>query len=135
MSAQEPELATAAHEKFNAGKVIMEHVSNTALQHPLIHLPKIFGIDFSVTKHVLMLWLGAAFVFIVVTWTVRRVLKQESRVPTGVMNALEAVVEFIRDTIVLPNVGSKWVNTWAPLILTFFFFILAANTAGLIPVF
>ena len=64
---QEQELAAAAQEKFNAGKVIMEHVSNSALQHPLIHLPKILGIDFSVTKHVLMLWLVAAFVFVVVT--------------------------------------------------------------------
>jgi F-type H+-transporting ATPase subunit a len=51
------------------------------------------------------------------------------------MNGLEAVVEYVRDSIVLPNVGSKWVNTWSPLILTFFFFILCANSAGLVPVF
>ena len=54
-----------AAEKFNAGEIIIEHVSNSGLDHPLIHLPKIFGIDFSVTKHVFMLWLVAAFVFIV----------------------------------------------------------------------
>jgi len=35
----------------------------------------------------------------------------------------------------LPNVGSKWVNTWTPLVLTFFFFILTANAIGLIPLF
>jgi F-type H+-transporting ATPase subunit a len=51
------------------------------------------------------------------------------------MNGLEALVEFVRDSIVLPNVGSKWVNTWTPLILTFFFFILSANAIGLIPIF
>jgi len=51
------------------------------------------------------------------------------------MNGLEAVVEFVRDSIVLPNVGSKWTNTWTPLILTFFFFILTANAIGLIPIF
>ena len=51
------------------------------------------------------------------------------------MNALEAVVEYVRDSIVLPNVGRKWVNTWTPLILTFFFFILFANAVGLIPIF
>ena len=51
------------------------------------------------------------------------------------MNALEAVVEFIRDSIVQPNVGRKWVNTWTPLILTFFVFILCANAIGLIPIF
>jgi F0F1-type ATP synthase membrane subunit a len=30
----------------------------------------------------------------------------------------------------IPNVGRKWVNTWTPLILTFFFFILFANAVG-----
>ena len=51
------------------------------------------------------------------------------------MNGLEAVVEFVRDAIVQPNVGRKWVNTWTPLILTFFVFILCANAIGLIPIF
>jgi F-type H+-transporting ATPase subunit a len=44
-------------------------------------------------------------------------------------------VEFVRDSIVQPNVGNKWVNTWTPLILTFFVFILCANAIGMIPVF
>ena len=127
--------AEAAAGGFNAGDVIIGHVSNSGLDHPLIHLPKILGIDFSVTKHVLMLWLVAAFVFVVVTFTVRRYLRQDRRVPSGFMNALEAVVEFVRDTIVQPNVGRKWVNTWAPLVLTFFVFILCANAIGLIPLF
>jgi F-type H+-transporting ATPase subunit a len=120
---------------FNAGEVIIGHVSNSSHEHPLIHLPTVFGIDFSVTKHVLMVWLVAAFVFVVVTLTVRRYLRQDRRVPSGFMNGLEAVVEFVRDTIVAPNVGKKWVNTWAPLVLTFFVFILCANAIGLIPVF
>ena len=98
-----------------------------------IHLPKVFGIDFSVTKHVFMLWVVAAIVFVVVTVTVRRYLRQDRHVPSGFMNGLEAVVEFIRDSIVLPNVGRKWVNTWTPLVLTFFVFILCANAIGLIP--
>jgi F-type H+-transporting ATPase subunit a len=127
--------AEAAAEGFNAGEVIIEHVSNSGLDHPLIHLPKVFGIDFSVTKHVLMLWIVATFVFVVVTFTVRRYLKQDRPVPSGFMNALEAVVEYIRDSIVEPNVGRKWVNTWAPLILTFFVFILCANAIGLVPIF
>jgi F-type H+-transporting ATPase subunit a len=120
---------------FNAGEVIVGHVANSDIHHPLIHLPTVFGIDFSVTKHVLMLWLVATVVFVVVTFTVRRYLRQDRRVPSGFMNALEAVVEFVRDTIVAPNVGKKWVNTWAPLVLTFFVFILSANAIGLIPVF
>jgi F-type H+-transporting ATPase subunit a len=121
-------------EKFNAGQTIIEHVSNN-LEHPLIHLPTVAGIDLSVTKHVFMLWLVAGFVFLAVTVTVRRYLKQERLIPSGFMNALEAVVEYVRDFIVQPNVGRKWVNTWTPLLLTFFFFILCANAIGLIPVF
>jgi F-type H+-transporting ATPase subunit a len=125
----------AAAEGFNAGEVIINHISNSSLDHPLIHFPKIFGIDFSVTKHVFMLWLVAAVVFVVVTTVVRRFLKSGGPVPTGFMNALESVVVYVRDEMVRPNVGRKWVNTWTPLILTFFIFILAANAIGLIPVF
>lgn len=120
-------------EPFNAGKTIIEHIANNA-EHPLIHIPKVFGIDFSVTKHVFMLWLVAFLVFVVLTWIVRRYLKR-GPVPSGAGNALEAVVEYVRDSIVQPNVGDKWVNTWAPLILTLFTFIFAANLIGLIPIF
>jgi F-type H+-transporting ATPase subunit a len=130
--------AAAAHgaaEKFNAGEVIIHHVANSSHDDPLIRLPTLLGIDFSVTKHVFMLWLVAAIVFVVIAWTVRRYLKQDRLIPTGLMNAIEAIVEFIRDEIVQPNVGAKWVKTWAPLILTIFFFILVANAIGLIPIF
>jgi len=129
------ELAHAATEtagKFNAGEVIIEHVSNG---QEIIHLPTILGIDFSVTKHVLMLWLVAATVALVVIFFVRRYLKQDRPIPTGFMNALELVVEFVRDTIVLPNVGKKWVLVWTPLILTFFVFIFSANFVGMLPIF
>ncbi len=129
------EHAAAASEKFDAGKIIIEHVSNSSLEHPLIHLPTLMGIDFSVTKHVLMLWAVALFAFVVVTVTVRRYLSQDRHIPSGFMNALEALVEFIRDSIAQPNVGRKWVNTWTPLLLTFFVFIFCANAIGLIPVF
>jgi len=125
----------APAEGFDAGRVIIEHVSNSPIDHPLIHLPTIVGIDFSVTKHVLMLWLVAVAVFFLVTWTVRRYLRQEQLLPAGFMNALEAIVEFVRDSMVEPNVGRKWVLAWTPFILTLFVFILAANVAGLIPFF
>ena len=129
-----PQTAPAG-EAFDAGKVIIEHVSNSGLEHPLVHLPKIFGIDFSVTKHVLMLWIVALVVFVAATWLVRRYLRQDRLVPNGGMNALEAIVEFVRDTMVAPNVGQKWTMVWTPLILTLFIFILAANAVGLIPIF
>jgi F-type H+-transporting ATPase subunit a len=125
----------AATQGFNAGEVIIEHIANSPIDHPLIHLPPIFGIDFSVTKHVLMLWVVAAILFFTVTTMVRRYIRQERLVPTGSMNALEAIVEFIRDSIAQPNVGNKWVMVYTPFLLTLFLFILSANVIGLIPVF
>jgi F-type H+-transporting ATPase subunit a len=127
--------AEAAQEGFNAGETIIEHVANSALDHPLIHLPTIGGIDFSVTKHVFMLWLVATLVFVVVTFVVRRYIRQDRLVPSGFMNALETVVEFIRDSVVRPSVGDKWTMTWTPLLLTLFAFILTANAIGMIPLF
>jgi F-type H+-transporting ATPase subunit a len=128
--------APAAAEGFDAGKVIIEHVSNSDIDHPLIHLPTVFGIDFSVTKHVLMLWLVAVAVLVLVTWTVRRYLRQpDLAAPSGFMNALEAIVEYVRDSMVEPNVGRKWTAVWTPLVLTLFLFVLTANMAGLLPVF
>ena len=66
-----------ADEGFNAGEVIIGHVANSGFDHPIIHLPPIFGIDFSVTKHVFMLWLVATLVFLVVTVATRRYLRQD----------------------------------------------------------
>ena len=127
--------AETASEGFNAGQVIIEHVANTGLDHPLIHLPTVAGIDFSVTKHVFMLWVVAALVFFVITTTIRRYLKQDRLVPSGFMNALESIVEFLRDSVVQPSVGDKWAATWTPLILTLFAFILCANAIGMVPIF
>lgn len=135
MSAVDPGAAQAAEGKFNAADAIIGHVANTGLDHPIIHIPPVFGIDFSVTKHVFMVWMVALVVFVVVTTLVRRYLASGRLVPTGPMNALEAGVEFIRDSIVLPNVGQKWVMTWTPLLLTFFAFIFVANAVGLVPIF
>ena len=117
------------------GDNIIHHVSNSSLDHPLIHLPSVFGIDFSITKHVLMLWVVFALVACAVIIPIRLYLKQEKAIPSGWMNALEMIIKFIRDSIVKPNVGSKYTDTWAPIIFTFFFFILFANGIGLLPIF
>src|SRR5215467_6249081 len=96
-------LQEAAEKGFNAGETILEHISNTSGSEALLVLPKHWGIDFSITKHVFMLWLVAALVFIIVTSSVRRYLKQDRLIPSGLMNGIEVVVEFVRDGIVEPN--------------------------------
>jgi F-type H+-transporting ATPase subunit a len=112
---------------------IIGHVSNG--EHPLFHLPPVFGIDFSITKHVFMLWVVAAALLIIISAIVRRYVRQTSRVPAGSATALEMLVLFVRDDVVEPNVGAKRVKTWTPFLLTLFVFILGANVIGLIPIF
>ena len=117
------------------GPNIIHHVSNSDIAHPLIHLPKLFGIDFSVTKHVLMLWIVAVIVSIVVILPVRKYLSSNGKKKSKWVTLIEYIVEFVKDTISTPNVGPNWVMTWTPLFLTFFFFILFANGIGMIPIF
>ena len=117
------------------GDNIIHHVSNSDIHHPIIHLPHLFNVDMSVTKHVLMLWIVLVTVALFVILPVQQFIKKKSMVPSGLINLLEIIVTFVRDTIVKPNVGPKWVNNWAPLILTFLFFIFFANAIGMIPIF
>src|SRR5512138_3100925 len=96
---QSPELVNAAAEtahnaaeKLNPGETIIGHVANTPIDHPLIHLPTILGIDMSVTKHVLMLWIVAALLLIVVTIAVRRYARQGTLIPSG---RLMGLIEYV----------------------------------------
>jgi F-type H+-transporting ATPase subunit a len=139
---QTPEIAHAAaeaataSEKINPGETIIGHVANSPVDHPLIHLPTIFGIDMSVTKHVLMLWIVAGLLLAVVTIAVRRYARQGTMVPKGsLVGLIEYVTVRVRDEIVTPSVGNKWADTYTPLILLFFLFIVSANAIGLIPIF
>ena len=134
MSAVEAEHASNSVME-QVGPNIIHHVSNSDISHPIIHLPTMYGINFSITKHVFMLWLVTILIGIAVIIPVRRFLAGGRPVPTGWMNVLETIVQYIRDSIVKPNVGPKWVMTWTPLVLTFFFFILFANGIGMIPIF
>jgi F-type H+-transporting ATPase subunit a len=82
-----------------------------------------------------MLWIVALLLFLTIVIPVRRFIASGKNVPSGWVNAIEAISKFIRDTIAKPNVGDKWIMTWAPLLMTFFFFILYANGIGMVPIF
>jgi F-type H+-transporting ATPase subunit a len=130
------EAGHAASGPFDAGATILSHVADSPIDHPLIRLPTIAGVDMSVTEHVLMLWIAAAFLLVVVTAAVRRYARSGQMVPSGpVMGLIEYVAVRIRDEIVEPNVGKKWVDTYTPLIMVFFLFIVTANALGMIPLF
>ena len=93
-----------------------------------------FVLDISPTRHVVMLWI-AALLCLVVTLLALRAHKQRTetgRAPRGLGNALEAVLLYLRNEVVLPNVGPHG-NAFVPYLITIFFFILFANLLGLIP--
>ncbi|HOJ17897.1 MAG TPA: F0F1 ATP synthase subunit A [Ignavibacteriaceae bacterium] len=97
-----------------------------------IYLPhlELFGIDISITRHVVFLWIVAILTFIVF----RKVAKayQKESVPRGMTNFFEVFIVFVRDEIAEPNIG-KGYEKFLPYLLTTFFFILFGNFLGLIP--
>jgi F-type H+-transporting ATPase subunit a len=91
-------------------------------------------VDLSPTKHVVML-LIAAFLCLATMFTAARgAVKQteEQGHTSGFAGAVETVVVFVRNEVVIPNVGPHG-DGFAPFVLTIFFFILYANLLGLIP--
>jgi F-type H+-transporting ATPase subunit a len=121
----------ATEQGENIGAIILHHVSNSETLVPL-HL---FGLDISITKHVIMLWLAGALVTTAFLLGTRRYRKEEQPIPSGFANFLEFVVDFIHNQVVVPNVGRRYALFWSPLILAFFTLILTANFLGLIPFF
>ena len=59
------------------GDNIIHHVSNSDIHHPIIHLPHLFNVDMSVTKHVLMLWIVLVSVALFVILPVQQFIKKE----------------------------------------------------------
>jgi F-type H+-transporting ATPase subunit a len=98
-----------------------------------IHIGR-FAIDISPTRHVVMLWIAALLCIFTTLLALRAHNRRtrEGKAPSGLGNGLEAVVLYLRNEVVLPNVGPHG-NGYVPYLLTLFFFILFANVLGLIP--
>ncbi len=98
-----------------------------------IHLGPL-TLDLSPTKHVVFLLIAATLC--VLTLIVgARVLGRHERsrtAPRGFANGIEAMVLYLRNEVVIPNVGPHG-DRFVPFVLTLFFFILYANLLGLIP--
>jgi F-type H+-transporting ATPase subunit a len=91
-------------------------------------------VDLSPTKHVVFLLLTAALcigIMIPAATSNQRQTAHEGHA-RGFAGAIESVVLYIRNEVILPNVGPHG-NAYVPFCLTLFFFILFANLLGLIP--
>ncbi len=98
----------------------------------MIHLPKfhLLGMDISITKHVVFMWIAVIFLIVIFSKVSRSYKK--SFIPKGVNNLAETLILFVRDEIAKPNIG-KGYEKFLPYLLTVFFFILTCNFLGLIP--
>lgn len=79
----------------------------------------------------LMLLIAAGILLLIFTLGYKR----KATVPTGMTNVLELFVLFVRDNIVVPNLGVHDARKMTPLFCSFFFFILTLNLLGQIPLF
>lgn len=98
-----------------------------------IHLGS-FAIDISPTKHVIMLLIAATLCLVTLLLAAKAHMEQhaaEGR-SKGFANGIEALVLYIRQEVIIPNVGHHG-DGYAPFLLSLFFFILFANLLGLIP--
>lgn len=120
----------------SGGDWILHHVmdGNYLDFEPLgkIYLPhlELFGLDISITRHVIFLWIVA--VLLVLTFIIVSKSYKKSLIPHGFTNLIESILVFVRDEIVKPSIGHGY-EKFLPYLLTAFFFILFSNLIGLIP--
>ncbi len=114
----------AAEHGAGGSDFIMHHI----MAHNVIKLPTIFGVDMSITNHVLMMFIVSALLILAFWWSFRK----KKLVYSGLGNALESIVEYIWKDAILSNLGKDG-RAYAPYLLTAFFFILICNLIGLVP--
>lgn len=137
------EAAAAEHVEEGHGEGIdfMHHILDSReieLPGTTLHLPAagswmVGPIDMTPTKHVVFLGLAALLTLLVLLPAAAMAGRaREGRTRGRRHNAVEAVVLYIRDQVVMPNIGHGG-EKFAPFVITLFFFILFANLLGLVP--
>ena len=95
--------------------------------------PSVKVIDLSMTRNVVQMLLALLVLVWIVTSAANKYRRSGSVVaPSGMQNALEVVITFIRDEVAKVNLGHKYPK-YMPYLLTIFFFILINNIFGLVP--
>ncbi len=91
-------------------------------------------LDFSPTKHAVFALIAAVIVALVLVLSARSVARAQAqgKPAKGFAGAMEATALWIRQEVILPNVGPHG-EGYVPYLLTTFFFILACNLLGLLP--
>lgn len=91
--------------------------------------------DISITKNVMTMFIVIILMMVIFTNVANAYTrKRKGLAPTGLQNAIEPIILFMRDEVIKPSIGHKY-EKYLPYLLTVFFFIWIANLLGLIPVF
>jgi len=90
---------------------------------------KIGGLDLSINKAVLYLFLAAVFTIAVMVWIANRMQAKPNRVQT----AIEATYDLSRNNITFGNMDRAYALKWFPFCAALFFFIWFSNLLGYIP--
>jgi len=88
----------------------------------------LFGIDLGINRVVLQMFLVALVVWLLFFLAFRT----PKLVPAGLQNVMESVVDFIRNQIVLENIGPDGLR-FLPYLTTLFVFIFLGNLGGVLP--
>ena len=122
---EEGEFVFEHHHIYKAGTVVHnEETGKTSGTSPMF--------DFSPTSLVVYQWIAIfllAAMFIPMGFSYK---KNGVKPKKGFFNVLEALVVYVRDEVVRPNLGPRG-DTMLPWFLTVFFFIIAMNFIGLVP--
>jgi F-type H+-transporting ATPase subunit a len=132
--------------EFDIKEMILHHLADSnEWESPfgVVQLPQFepvqlgpIALDFSITKHVLFMMIAAVVTLLVMLYAAAKAKREHAagaeRGPKGTTNVIEAMILFIRDEVVMKNIGHGG-EKYAPFIVTIFFFILFCNTLGLMP--
>lgn len=133
--------AETAAEGHGEGIDFMHHILDShEWETPLgvVHFPeagswRVGPLDMTPTKHTLFLGIAAVLTLLVLLPAAGMARRAEKGLPQRRRhNAVEALVLFLRDKVVMENIGHGG-ERYAPFVLTLFFFILFCNLLGLLP--
>lgn len=110
---------------MNFTEILEHHI----MDHAYFRLPEVAGVSLPFSKHLIMMWIAAALSVLLFV-PIGAVARGGRR--SLAVGLVESFVVFIRDEIVLPNMGPHG-RKYVPYFLSLFFFILFCNLLGLVP--
>jgi F-type H+-transporting ATPase subunit a len=117
--------------KMDHGKIYKTDALGTITHDEHGHATNAKPIDLSITKNVI----GILLASLIMIWLFVGLAKSYKRgpVPTGIGRVLEPLVLYVRNEIVVPNIGEHKAKKFLPYLLTVFFYIWILNLLGMTP--